>query len=173
MGDGANLKRVLDIQGRNVREVSRNTGITASTLYSIVKRDASIKVGLAVKLADELNISPSIICEEFPAELEEAMKNIKKTVIRRPIAVGDKVYVLYKEDNMDAPPIYYLTKTTVTDISVKNGFTLSCYRNHADEVLYHQEWDSIGAEVFLTREEAMNFLEANYEFPYKISYTEE
>ncbi len=173
MGDGANLKKVLDIQGRNIRELSKKTGVTASTLYTIVKRDAGIKVGVAMKLAEELNISPVVICEDFPPELEEAMKKIKKTVIRRPITVGDEVFLFTVEDNKDKPSVYYITKTTVTDISLNHGFTLSCYSNQDEEVLYHHKWDSIGEEVFLSREEAMDHLEAHYEFPYKISYSEE
>lgn len=51
MGDGANLKKVLDIQGRNIRELSKKTGVKASTLYTIVKRDTGIKEGVAMKLA--------------------------------------------------------------------------------------------------------------------------
>ena len=173
MGDGTNLKRVLDVQGRNIRELSKKTGVTASTLYTIVKRDTGIKAGLAMKLADELNISPTVICEEFPQELEEALKKIKKTVVRRPVTIGDEVYLFTVEDNKAMPNVYYITKTTVTDISLNHGFTLSCYTSQDEEVMYHHKWDSIGKEVFLTREEAMDHLEANYEFPYKIFYSEE
>ena len=79
MGDGANLKKVLDIQGRNTRELSKKTGVTASTLYTIVKRDAGINVELAMKLAEELNISPTVICEDFPPELEKAMDHLEAT----------------------------------------------------------------------------------------------
>ena len=173
MGDGANLKKVLDIQGRNIRELSKKTGVTASTLYTIVKRDAGIKVELAMKLAEELNISPTVICEDFPSELEEAMKKIKKTVIRRPVTIGDEVYLFTVEDNKDKPNLYYITQTTVTDVSLNRGFTLSCYSGSDEEAMHYHAWDSIGDEVFLTREEAMDHLEATYEFPYKIFYSEE
>ena len=173
MGDGAKLKKVLDIQGRNIREISKKIGLTPTTLYSIVKRDGAIKAEFAIKLADELNISPKVICSKFPSELEEAMSMIKKTVIKGPVTVGDTVYYFYIEDFRNGdPPQYNIVKTKVTDIWAERGFTLACF-GEDNEIFLHKSWDDIGEKVFLTREEALDFIENNYDFPYDIMYKEE
>lgn len=38
MGDGRKLKEILDIKGTNVRQIAKATGISATTLYSIIQR---------------------------------------------------------------------------------------------------------------------------------------
>ena len=37
MGDGKNLKKYLDEKGTNVRKIAKATGISATTLYSIIQ----------------------------------------------------------------------------------------------------------------------------------------
>ena len=39
MGDGKKLKEILDEKGTNVRKISKATGISATTLYSIIQKD--------------------------------------------------------------------------------------------------------------------------------------
>lgn len=38
MGDGKNLKKYLDEKGTNVRKIAKATGISATTLYSIIQK---------------------------------------------------------------------------------------------------------------------------------------
>lgn len=38
MGDGKKLKEILDSKGTNVRQIAKATGISATTLYSIIQR---------------------------------------------------------------------------------------------------------------------------------------
>lgn len=44
MGDGARLKEVLKEKNTNVRRLAAETGISATTLYSAIKKDTNIKM---------------------------------------------------------------------------------------------------------------------------------
>ena len=46
MGDGRKLKEILDIKGTNVRQIAKATGISATTLYSIIQKDSNIRLTL-------------------------------------------------------------------------------------------------------------------------------
>ena len=46
MGDGKNLKKYLDEKGTNVRKIAKATGISATTLYSIIQKDSNIRIFL-------------------------------------------------------------------------------------------------------------------------------
>ena len=54
MGDGKNLKKYLDEKGTNVRKIAKATGISATTLYSIIQKDSNIRFDFALRLANEL-----------------------------------------------------------------------------------------------------------------------
>ena len=56
MGDGKNLKKYLDEKGTNVRKIAKATGISATTLYSIIQKDSNIRFDFALRLANELQI---------------------------------------------------------------------------------------------------------------------
>lgn len=60
MGIGSSLRTLIEERGTNVHRVSIETGVKASTLYSIIQRD-STKVDLddLQKLADYLGVSIS------------------------------------------------------------------------------------------------------------------
>ena len=62
MGDGKNLQESIKSKGTNVRKVAKAAGIPATTLYSIVQKDSSIRLDLALKLANELEIDVNEIC---------------------------------------------------------------------------------------------------------------
>lgn len=54
---GTTLKRLLQERNMNVNELSRRTGISAQTLYSIIKRDnMKIDFDVLLKLCDALNV---------------------------------------------------------------------------------------------------------------------
>ena len=40
MGDGKKLKEHIDNKGTNVRKIAKETGISATTLYTIIQKDA-------------------------------------------------------------------------------------------------------------------------------------
>ena len=62
MGDGKKLKEILDEKGTNVRKISKATGISATTLYSIIQKDSNIRFDFA----NELDIDVNEICSASP-----------------------------------------------------------------------------------------------------------
>ena len=66
MGDGKNLKKYLDEKGTNVRKIAKTTGISATTLYSIIQKDSNIRFDFALRLANELQIDVNEICSASP-----------------------------------------------------------------------------------------------------------
>ena len=66
MGDGKKLKEILDIKGTNVRQIAKATGISATTLYSIIQKDSNIRFDFALRLANELEIDVNEICSASP-----------------------------------------------------------------------------------------------------------
>ena len=62
MGDGKKLKEILDSKGTNVRQIAKATGISATTLYSIIQKDSNIRFDFALRLANELEIDVNAIC---------------------------------------------------------------------------------------------------------------
>lgn len=73
MGDGKRLKEILDSKGTNVRKISKATGISATTLYSIIQKDSNIRYDFALRIAQELDIEANDICHASPfsGELKE------------------------------------------------------------------------------------------------------
>ena len=61
MGDGKNLKKYLDEKGTNVRKIAKATGISATTLYSIIQKDSNIRFDFALRLANELQIDVNAV----------------------------------------------------------------------------------------------------------------
>ena len=66
MGDGKKLKELLDSKGTNVRQIAKATGISATTLYSIIQKDSNIRFDFALRLANELEIDVNDICSASP-----------------------------------------------------------------------------------------------------------
>ena len=66
MGYGTNLKKHLDDNKMSVSKLARKTGISATTLYSIISRDSAVRYDFAVRIANVLNIPISDICKENP-----------------------------------------------------------------------------------------------------------
>ena len=66
MGDGKKLKAILDSKGTNVRKIAKATGISATTLYSIIQKDSNIRFDFALRLANELEIDVNEICSASP-----------------------------------------------------------------------------------------------------------
>lgn len=66
MGDGINLKEALESKGTNVRKIAKATGISPTTLYSIIQKDSKIRFDFALRLANELEIDVNKICSLSP-----------------------------------------------------------------------------------------------------------
>lgn len=66
MGYGKNLKEAIDAKNMNVKQVSDLAGISSQTLYSIIKRDTSVRYDHAIRLSNVLDIDVSLICKENP-----------------------------------------------------------------------------------------------------------
>lgn len=100
MGDGQNLKRILDEKGMNIRKISRITGITASTLYSIVNRDSNLRYDWALRIANILDIEPEEICTESPFSGNLKKEDVYPSV-KDPKGLLDKMRVKgYLESSM-------------------------------------------------------------------------
>ena len=66
MGDGKKLKEFIDSKGTNVRKVAKETGISATTLYTIIQKDTNIRFDFALRLANALDIDVNEICSTSP-----------------------------------------------------------------------------------------------------------
>lgn len=66
MGDGKKLKEILDMKGTNVRKIAKETGISPTTLYTIIQKDAHIRFDFGLRLANALEIDVSEICSASP-----------------------------------------------------------------------------------------------------------
>ena len=64
MGDGKKLKEHIDNKGTNVRKIAKETGISATTLYTIIQKDTNIRFDFALRLANALDIDVNEICPE-------------------------------------------------------------------------------------------------------------
>lgn len=66
MGDGLHLKQLLKDKGTNVRRIAKETGISPTTLYSIIQNDSNIRFEYAVQLANVLDVDVNEICLSSP-----------------------------------------------------------------------------------------------------------
>ncbi|PHU40858.1 transcriptional regulator [Pseudobutyrivibrio ruminis] len=73
MGDGKNLKELIDAKGTNVRQLAKASGLKASTLYSIIQKDTNIRFDYALRIANELGVDVNEVCSAnpFSGELKE------------------------------------------------------------------------------------------------------
>ncbi len=69
MTDAERLQRFLELRGMNVRQLAKGSGIPATTIYSIINRNASIKLDNAYKMAFALGIEPKEICSKYNHEV--------------------------------------------------------------------------------------------------------
>lgn len=70
MAIGKNLRKILSDKNMTVKELSRKTGITASTLYAIIQRDnLTIKPDIAQKICEVLEIDESTLINPQKAQI--------------------------------------------------------------------------------------------------------
>ena len=116
MGDGSNLKKYIDEKGTNVRRVAKATGISATTLYSIIQKDSNIRFDFALRLANELEIDVNEICQAAPFSGELKEEEIYPTI---PNALGglldaNRVKVYLK--NSLYPLMFLFGKNSMPDV---------------------------------------------------------
>ena len=70
MGDGKNLKKILDEQEKSVRWLAKETTISPTTLYSIIQKDTAIRFDFALRIANVLNVEVSDICSDSALKAE-------------------------------------------------------------------------------------------------------
>lgn len=76
MGYGQNLKHILDEKHMTVKALSRKAGISATTLYSVITRDSSVRYDHALRIANVLGISTDLICKENPLSGGETLPEL-------------------------------------------------------------------------------------------------
>ncbi|MBO6241434.1 MAG: helix-turn-helix transcriptional regulator [Butyrivibrio sp.] len=99
MGDGKQLKETLQKHGVNVRQLSKMTGIKATTLYSIVQKDSFIRFDYGLKIAHVLNEDVNVICTSKPLDGKMAEEDVYKMLGDVPEAMDKnrmKEYLLKK-----------------------------------------------------------------------------
>ena len=81
MGYGKVLKEILDEKQMSVKTLSRNTGVPAPTIYSIIRRDTPIRYDTALRFANTLDIPLATICNENPYNEEDESQRSKKAYL--------------------------------------------------------------------------------------------
>lgn len=73
MGIGKKLSEILEQKGVNPNELAEDTGISSSTIYSIIKRDNSkIDIQALLKICKSLGVKADVFYEEYMQEQEKA-----------------------------------------------------------------------------------------------------
>ncbi len=63
MDRGMYLKELIKKKHTNVRELAKNAGIPATTLYSIIDRGSGIRYDTAIALGNVLGVPPETLCD--------------------------------------------------------------------------------------------------------------
>lgn len=107
MSDGARLKKILEEKGTNVRQISKKTGISPSTLYSIIQKDTHIRFDNALRIANVLDIDVSEICSAVPFSGEMTEDEIYTTIHdSMGILDNNRVYVYAKSSMLPLLRLY-------------------------------------------------------------------
>ncbi len=95
-----------------------------------------------------------------------ATMKLKETVIKRPLTIGDTVYYVRYEDLGERYQGFFVTRSTVTDVAVNWGFSISYNSNG----IY--DWESIRESIFLTIDDAVNALKSLPDYKGQFTYDE-
>ena len=63
---GDNLKKALENKHMSVKELARRTGISPTTLYSVIKRNSAVRFDHALRISSVLDVDISQICKTNP-----------------------------------------------------------------------------------------------------------
>lgn len=80
MGTGKKIKDILKEQGRTIKQLSKATGISVNTLYSITKRDSmSVTYPILEKVAQALGVKViDLLPEEARESALDAIKHVEE-----------------------------------------------------------------------------------------------
>ena len=115
-------ERNTDSKNTNVRQIAKATGISATTLYSIIQKDSPIRFDFALQLANELEIDVNEICAASPfsgAITEEEIYPTLPDVLNDALD-GNRVKTYLKNSLY---PLMYLFGKTVCMPDVDNLLT--------------------------------------------------
>lgn len=80
MGIGTKIKELLLFKGISVKELSEKTGIPASTIYSIIKRDNNtVQTDILIKMANVLDVPVDDLMSTITWDLSNLVKLVEKT----------------------------------------------------------------------------------------------
>ena len=97
MGYGKNLKQALDDNHMTVKELSQLADVSATTLYSCIQRDSSVRFDIALRIATILNIDINTICKMNPfTDLGSMSEYITKAVDQ----LSEKNYISYTQEQL-------------------------------------------------------------------------
>lgn len=66
MGIGKKLAEIIEQKNTNVNELANRTGITPSTIYSIIKRDnTKVDIQVLINLCEALNVKVDVFYQEY------------------------------------------------------------------------------------------------------------
>lgn len=66
MGIGKKLAEIIELKGTNVNELAGRTGITPSTIYSIIKRDnTKVDIQVLISLCEALDVKVEVFYQEY------------------------------------------------------------------------------------------------------------
>ena len=110
------LKEILGSKNTNVRQIAKATGMSATTLHSIIQKDSNIRFDFALRLANELEIDVNEICAASPfsgAITEEEIYPTLPDGLNGALD-GNRVKVYLK--NSLYPLMYLLGKNSMPDV---------------------------------------------------------
>ena len=93
MGCGKNLKTAADAYGISLRKLGLMTGISPQTLYGAVKRDNGLRYDHALRIAEVLTISPSLICKHTPADVDKKTEEQIKRTMKQLADAGKREFI--------------------------------------------------------------------------------
>ena len=75
MGIGSKLQALINERGTNVNELSKNAGVPAQTIYSLIKRDAKkVEIDALIKICHVLGVTADYFSSE------DVYNDIKPTI---------------------------------------------------------------------------------------------
>ena len=84
MGIGAKLDKLLKERGSNPNELALKIGVSAQTLYSMIKRDSKkADIEVLIKISEVLGVEPEYFCDTvFPKEEQDDFEKIETLIAR-------------------------------------------------------------------------------------------
>ena len=84
MGIGAKLDKLLKERGSNPNELAAKIGVSAQTIYSMIKRDSKkADIEVLIKISEELGVEPEYFCDNIsPKEEKDSFEKLELLIAR-------------------------------------------------------------------------------------------